>query len=350
MKVNTKELYEVLERIVKGCGREMSDGDSFIFHKNGIFTYNGTSFINAPFKNLGNFAVKTKHFLKFLSKNKKGEMEVEVDYEQNIFILKDDKKEVMFKINTDLPMDVASYIPFKEVKFIEVDKELVDALFFVAPSASKKEIIDTKKIMEYIHINANIVEATSGRILARVELKNPVEYSTKPIYIKASDLSRFAPKDIHSLGANSTYVYLKDSNDVLYGFRNIGNTKFLDTEHIVNICDNVDNEIDFPPNIMEILDRLIVLSDNKSVPTLEVKENEALFTYKAEDIKYKEKLDITYKGKSFKINFEPKTLKECLLTNILNINIEKSVVWFKNLNKMYVLSFALLQNKRKKGE
>lgn len=341
MKINSTELLNKLTSLSKGLDTTMvGTGDSFIFHKNSIFVYTGDVIATTQYEDLGNFKIKGDILIKFLAKSPNTEFEVSVDMEGGILSLYDENKKAEFSID-ESDIDVNTLVPAVQTQ--EVGKDFLDALNFVMYTAIKHTDCTNHKILEYIHVGKDYVEATDAHKLARVTLSETK--LDKDFLIKADKLIKVKPDSIKELAVTEKFIYLKTNDDVLYALPTT-DSQFLDTDGVIAQTES-DNtfEVNFDDNLMNCLDRLIAVTDGKFQPKITIKNSKAVCSYLSDSVKFKETIKTDYEEKEEIIfSFNAQTLKKSLLNSKTYITVlphnSSKIIKFISGNKLYILYMA----------
>lgn len=338
MKVNSTELLNKLTSLSKGLDTTMvGTGDSFIFYNQGIFVYTGDVIAHASYQNLGDFKIKGDILTKFLAKSPNTDFEVSVDMEGGILSLYDDNKKAEFSIE-ESDIDVSTLIP--EIKSQAVGKDFIDALNFVMFTAIKHTDCTNHKILEYIHVGKDYVEATDATKLARVALTETK--FENDFLIKADKLIKVKPNSIKEVGITDKFIFIQTDEGVLYALPT-ADSQFLDTDSVIaqTTSDNT-VEVNFDDNLTSCLDRLYAVADGKTQPKITIKKAKAVCSYLNENVKFKETIRTDYEeDDDISFSFNPQTLKKALLNSKTYItvipNSNSKIIKFISDNKLYIL-------------
>lgn len=334
MQVVASELLERLERLEKAQGGDSVNSKSFIFHSRGILSHSVDNCINAPFHDIGTFAVPGKKILSFLKKNKTKTFDIVLT--EDAVTLKTGKKEVSFAIEP-VQIDVSLFLPEENLPFTKVSKNFMNTVIEAARVCPKHKNNSTSPELMFVYINDSTVMASDSVSFLESELETSIG---NKYLLKASTLLKYNFSKITEVGSNHSFLFLRDDEGYTYGLLpSTGKYEYsLSISPMLDTIFKQGDAFELSNSIEESLEDIISLCDSDMF-MVKLSHGTINTSYKQEGVEYKAEYPVEYVGEDISFNIDPVVFKNSIIDNEVVINSDYEVLGFRTADRTHIVNF-----------
>lgn len=251
MKVLKNDLLTALEAVKIGLASKalIEQSTHFIFLNKEVITFNDEIGARHPFDIGFNGAVSAPELLSFLSKVKADELEIILNEAGTELLLKSGRVKAGLVVLQEVTL------PFGEItkatKWVNLPENFTKAINFSMGACSTDM---TRAILTCVHINSKFVEGSDSFRIAKHTLSESFE--TKDFLLPATICAKINRLPLKTISVVDGWVHFKTAKKTVISCR-IMHEEYPDTAKFFKIKGTT---INFPPSILEILDRASVFS------------------------------------------------------------------------------------------
>lgn len=334
MKIKKDNLIKALQLVMPGISQTSTGQEScFIFTEEGyVVAYNDEIFCSHPIEVDFTGAVPAKEFLSLLNKTTKAEIELKAQ-KGTLEIKGSGKAGLRLEDKITLPINEMG-LP-EEEDWLELPETFCEAVKFCLFTCSKDA---TKPILTCLHVFNDYVESSDNHRITRHQMKVAKKGYMKELLIPFNAAKNLVNLDLESYAVTEGWLHFKTNQDIVFSCR-VFEDDFPDFDEFLDV---EGEEIEFPKNLNEILDRAAVMSNGERV-TISIDDNEIEVSTKGDNGWFKEDTKIKYAGEAIEFDIAPEFLKT-ILKSEGDIIIGKKMLLFEGKQFKHVAK--LLQKKK----
>lgn len=326
-RIKLKEILDTVKYGLAGKDESLVGSTSFYFAGETVYTFNDSVSVSCPVPEIDfEGEVNATELLGFISRAKGKEVTIVV--EDSVLMLTSGKATAGLALKEDstLPIDSIGEIS----KWEPIDAQFLKAISFVRNACGKDF---TRPILTCVHVAGEIIEGSDGYRVAVVTL--PVKVPVNTFLLPAVVVPYVIAINPTFISLGTAWVHFKTENDVVLSCRIFEDT-FVDTTPYRK---HQGQDIVFPDNILEILNRAIVFNSNdagnNAYVQVDVAANKIEVSSKSETGWFKEKAKIDYKGDELSFMITVALLQD-ILKQTKTAKYAKTILTFSFDNHLYV--------------
>jgi len=344
--VDRKELVSVLGKVKPGlANRELVEQSvHFVFKDGWVMTYNDMVSVRHPVPSLAGIrgAVPAQQFYSLLDRSEDEKVYMEVlggggNGEGKLVVtgnrFKAELQMLMDPVDRDADLGLADHLQWSPV----VGEELRDAVKMCLYTVSRDLANAT---LACVHFKGSVVESCDNFRLSRYTLSNPVPGEFLVPGSSLRDLVDFTPKWV---AESNGWLHFKDDSDVVFSCR-LFEGEYPDTDWILDM--EVEGELEFPPAMVNTLDRASVLAEvdltGESYVDVIVRGKECVVKSSGEAGRFEEKVPLDHNTMQGTVEFQIEigALKQ-ILAHLRRAELAKDRSRLKFIGESYVYVISL---------
>ena len=253
MEVIASDLKQVLDNLnsvisTKGL---VENCDKFVFNKDGIFAFNGETFVAVNFKNDLKGAVQGSTFYKIIDKHNTNKINIEIDGEN--LIVKKGKSKSLFPFDSDAKCP----IPLKIKKWLDLPNNFLEAVN-VCSYTTGKDYTDMRTVC--IHVKGAVAESSDSFRMSVFKLENEIK---DELFIPTDALKFFNKCKPIKYCKTKDWCYYQDLNGTIVCHRDISFSDAYPDLSSILAQEEGYYELELPEKLYDSLEKASVFLDGK---------------------------------------------------------------------------------------
>ncbi len=314
VQINRQELINILDKVKPGLAKReiIQQSTTFAFIGGKVVTYNDSISVSYPIKELDFIgAIEAKEFYELL--NKLSSNEVFLSVQDNNLIVQADKSKAGFILQSDIVLPLDEVERSSADSWIPVPSNLKEALAFSLFSCARDIGIPA---FTCVHLNKDgFVEATDNVRITRYKVDSTFP---KSVLIRSSSVKALLDYEFTEMSFGNSWIHFRDDSGLVFSCRLFdGRFPNIDETGILNVQGE---EVVFPHNLVDMLDRALVFAKNfnsydlirTGIPLLDVSFKDKLFKVKIRSDSgwFEEFVELDYAGNPISFSANPLLLRD----------------------------------------